>query len=154
MEGRIKKNYCTTRVVCKALLIVSKGKNDGKWVVKNFNNDHNHLMVSPKSVSYLRCHKKMTTVTKSLVEKFHEEGLQTRKVATMFNIGELSFSDRDCWNHLRSFRRCNLDVGIAQVVFDFCRRKLVENHDFFFAIQLDDCDDYMINFFWLMQELD
>ncbi|KAM7257889.1 hypothetical protein ACFE04_013630 [Oxalis oulophora] len=64
---------------------MSKGKNDDKWIVRDVNNNHNHHMVSPKSVSYIRCHKKMTHAAKSLVEKFNEEGLPIGRVAVLFN---------------------------------------------------------------------
>ncbi|KAM7269982.1 hypothetical protein ACFE04_029196 [Oxalis oulophora] len=58
---------------------IGKGKDDDKWMLKIFTNEHNHVMVSPKSVPYIRCHKKMTPAAKSLVEKFNEEGLPTGK---------------------------------------------------------------------------
>ena len=52
------------------MLRVMKNKKLQKWVVKGFDNNLNHGIISPKSVSYLRCHKKMSTVAKSLVENF------------------------------------------------------------------------------------
>ena len=55
---------------------------------EGFDNNHNHGIISPKSVSDLRCHKKMSTATKSLVEKFGEEGLPTEKVVMTFNKGD------------------------------------------------------------------
>ena len=70
------------------MLRVMKNKKLQKWVVKGFDNNHNHGIISPKSVSYLQCHKKRSTATKSLVEKFGEEGLLTRKVVMMFNEGD------------------------------------------------------------------
>ncbi|KAH1118554.1 hypothetical protein GYH30_047357 [Glycine max] len=42
------------------------------WVIKSFSNDHNHVMLSPKSVCYMRCHKKMSVVAQSLVEKLRK----------------------------------------------------------------------------------
>ncbi|PNX75333.1 protein FAR1-related sequence 5-like, partial [Trifolium pratense] len=145
-EGKRKRS--TSRTDCKASLTVSKAGKRSKWVIKSINNVHNHGMVSPKSVAYLRSHKKMTAATKSLVEKFDEEGVPTGKVATMFQGEDNAFSSRDCWNHLRNLRRRNLDVGDAQAVFKFCKKKQVENPNFFYAIQCDD-EDRMINFFWV-----
>ena len=75
---------------------MSKAKNGDKWFVKFFNNDHNHPMVSPRSVSYLRCLRKMGNAAKSLVEKFDEEGMPIGKVTTIFNTAKHSFFDRDC----------------------------------------------------------
>ena len=80
-------------------------------------------MISPKSVSYLRCHKKMSAAAKSLVEKFSEEGLPTGKVAMMFNVGDQKFTSRDCWNHLRDVRGKNLDAGDALAVLNYCKKQ-------------------------------
>ena len=48
--------------------------------------------------------KKMSITAKSLVEKFGEEGLLTRKVVMMFNEGDQTFTSKDCRNHLRDVR--------------------------------------------------
>ncbi|KAJ1403396.1 FAR1 DNA-binding domain, partial [Sesbania bispinosa] len=77
--SQTKKKCSTTRSGCEASLIVSRGTTQSSWIIQSFNNNHNHVMVSPKSVSYMRCHKKMTKAAKSLVEKFEEEGLPTGK---------------------------------------------------------------------------
>ena len=58
----------------------------------------------------------MSTSTERLVEKFGEEGLPTGKVAMMFNVGDQTFTSRDCWNHLRDVRGKNLDARDASVV--------------------------------------
>ncbi|XP_024636596.2 protein FAR1-RELATED SEQUENCE 5-like [Medicago truncatula] len=83
-----KKKTSTSRTDCKALLSVSKAWKRSKWSIISFSNDHNHAMLSPKSVNYLRCHKKMGMPARSLVEKFDEEGIPTGKVAKMFNSGD------------------------------------------------------------------
>lgn len=111
---KVRKRCSTSRTDCKASLVVSKARKRHNWAIISFNNDHNHIMVSPKSVKYLRCHKEgMSVAAKNLVEKFHQEGLPTGKVATMFNNGSSSFSKRDCWNHLRNVRSRKLEVGDA-----------------------------------------
>src|ERR1044072_954063 len=89
--GQRKRKGSTSRTDCQASLIVSRGTIEGNRIIKYFNDDHNHVMVSPASVSYLRSHKKMSVAAKSLVEKFEEEGMPTGKVARMFNKGGLFF---------------------------------------------------------------
>ena len=121
-EQKAHRSCSTLRTGCEAMLRVLKIKNSKKWVVKAFNNNHNHAMISPKSVSYLRCHKKMSAAAKSLVEKFSEEGLPTGKVAMMFNVGDQNFTSRDCWNHLRDVRGKNLDARDALAVLNYCRK--------------------------------
>jgi hypothetical protein len=143
-----KRKCSTQRSGCQASLIVSRGTIEGNWIICSFNNDHNHVMVSPRSVSYMRSHKKMSGAAKSLVEQFKEEGIPTGKVATIFNNGDLDFSNRDCWNHIKKLRSKNLDVGDAQAVFNYCKQKQVENPNFFYSIQCDE-ESRMINFFWV-----
>ncbi|KAL4598151.1 hypothetical protein ACB092_11G039500 [Castanea dentata] len=116
-----------------------------KWVVKGFDNNHNHGIISPKSVSYLRCHTKMSTAAKSLVENFGEEGLPTGKVAMMFNVGDRTFTSKDCWNHLRDVRGKNLDAGDASAVLDYCQKQQAQNSNFFYAIQLTFGTTYKTN---------
>ncbi|XP_061355053.1 protein FAR1-RELATED SEQUENCE 5-like [Gastrolobium bilobum] len=147
-RGNYKKKSSTIRSGCKASLSVTKDKNRGIWVIKSFDNNHNHIMASPKSVSYLRCHKKMNGVARKFVEKFNDEGMPTGKVAAMFSGNDLAFSNRDYWNHLRNLGRKNLDVGDALAVFNYCKQKQSQNPDFFYSIQCD-ADDRMINFFWV-----
>ena len=43
----------------------------------------------------------MSIATKSLVENFGKEGLPIGIVAMMFNVGDQTFTSRDCWNHFR-----------------------------------------------------
>ncbi|KAJ1377819.1 FAR1 DNA-binding domain [Sesbania bispinosa] len=95
MRG-VKRKCSTMSMRCQASITVSKDEKRDKWVIKSFDNNHNHVMASPKSVSYLRCHKKMSIAAKKLVEKFSEEGLPTGKVASMFDGSGLAFSNRDC----------------------------------------------------------
>ena len=64
----------------------------------------------------------MSTSTERLVEKFGEEGLPTRKVAMMFNVGDQTFTSRDCWNHLRDVRGKNLDARDASTIFNYCQK--------------------------------
>ncbi|KAK7290512.1 hypothetical protein RIF29_04986 [Crotalaria pallida] len=114
---QMKRKCSTLRSGCQASLVVSRGTTESTWIIRSFNNVHNHVLLSPKSVSHMRCHKKMSVAAKNLVEKFSEEGLPTGKVAGIFNNGDSSFSNRDCWNHSRNLRTKNLDVGDAQAVF-------------------------------------
>lgn len=55
-EGTRKRHRASTRVGCNATMIVKK-LSSGKWVVKSFEKDHNHPLVSPNEVQFLRSHK-------------------------------------------------------------------------------------------------
>ena len=90
----------------------------------------------------------MSTTAKSLVEKFGEEGLPIGKVAMIFNVGDQTFSNRDCWNHLRDVRGKNLDAGGASAILNYCQKQQAENSNFFYSIQCDDVG-HIVNFFWV-----
>lgn len=60
------------RMGSQAPLIISKENNSHTRTTKLFDNNHNHVMASPKSVSYLRCHKKLNSAAKNIHEKFSE----------------------------------------------------------------------------------
>lgn len=77
-------------VLWSIFLKIEKVKKIQKWVAKYFSNEYNHAMISPNSVSYLRCHKKMTLATKSFVEKFNG-GIHSGKVAALFSNVDQQF---------------------------------------------------------------
>ena len=95
-KNKARRSCLSLKTRCEVMLMVMENKKLQKWVVRRFDNNHNHGIISPKSVSYLRCHKKMSTTAKSLVENFGEEGLPIGKVAMMFNLGDQTFASRDC----------------------------------------------------------
>ena len=95
-KNKARRSCSSLKTRCEVMLMVMENKKLQKWVVRGFDNNHNHGIISPKSMSYLRCHKKMSTTAKSLVENFGEEGLPIGKVAMMFNLGDQTFASRDC----------------------------------------------------------
>lgn len=46
----VRKNCSTVCMGCQASLIVSKEKNRHVWPIESFDNNHNHVMASAKSV--------------------------------------------------------------------------------------------------------
>ncbi|XP_065618429.1 protein FAR1-RELATED SEQUENCE 5-like [Quercus suber] len=52
-EQKTYRSCSSLRTGCKAMLRVMNNKKLQKWVMKGFDNNHNHGIISPKSVSYL-----------------------------------------------------------------------------------------------------
>ena len=50
-ENKACRSCSSLRTGCEAMLRVMKNKKLQKWVVKGFDNNHNHGIISPKSVS-------------------------------------------------------------------------------------------------------
>ena len=52
-ENKARKSCSSLRIGCETMFRVMKNKKLQKWVVKGFDNNHNHGIISPKSLSYL-----------------------------------------------------------------------------------------------------
>ncbi|KAF3784631.1 FAR1-RELATED SEQUENCE 5 protein [Nymphaea thermarum] len=61
----LKRKRLITREGCKAKLAVRKNSN-GKWIVRIFIKEHNHAMMTPSTVQYLRSHKRLSSAAQSL----------------------------------------------------------------------------------------
>ncbi|XP_061369861.1 protein FAR1-RELATED SEQUENCE 5-like [Gastrolobium bilobum] len=138
----------SSRMGCEACLKASRERKTKMWKITYFIDKHNHEMVTPKSVSYLRSHRKMPDAAKCLIEEFNNAGLPTGKVATIFKSHDLGFDSRDCYNHMKNVRRRVYDIGDAQVVLLYCIKQQSLNPSFFYSIMCDD-DDRMVSFFWI-----
>ena len=73
-KKKARRSCSSLRTRCAAMLRVMKNKKLQKWVVKGFDNNHNHCIISPKSVSYLQCQKKkclllLRVLLRNLVKK-------------------------------------------------------------------------------------
>ncbi|KAK1365112.1 hypothetical protein POM88_040673 [Heracleum sosnowskyi] len=88
----------------------------------------------------MRSNRHMPAAAKSLVETFRKENLPVGKVSSVFCGEYVGFDDRDCYNHLRNVRHRQLDMGDAQWVLNYFRKKQSENPQFFYAIQCDEND--------------
>ena len=137
------RNTSSSRIGCKACLKASINGKTNMWTITNFDDNHNHALVTPKSVPYIRSYRQMPSVARSLVEKFSESGLPTGKVATIFRG---LFDSRDCYNHMKNVRRKIYDTGDAQAVVHYCNRQQSMKTNVFYSIKYDD-DDCMESFF-------
>ncbi|XP_061359252.1 protein FAR1-RELATED SEQUENCE 5-like [Gastrolobium bilobum] len=153
-ENEIKKDQTksrrtsSSRIGCQACLKASINKKTNMWRITYFIDNHNHELLSPKSVSYLRSHKRMPDAAKCLLEKFNQAGLPIGKVATILNSHDLGFDSRDCYNHMKNIRTGIYDDGDAQGVLHYCIKQQSLNPDFFYSIKCDG-DDRMMSFFWI-----
>ncbi|XP_061374049.1 protein FAR1-RELATED SEQUENCE 5-like isoform X2 [Gastrolobium bilobum] len=142
------RNTSSSRIGCKACLKASMNGDTNMWKVTYFDDNHNHGLVTPKSVPYIRSYRQMPDVARSLVEKFNDSGLPTGKVATILRGHDIMFDSRDCYNHMKNVRRKIYDAGDAQAVVRYCNRQQSMNPNFFYSIKYDD-DDRMESFFWI-----
>ena len=119
-----------TRIGCKA--VMSLKKLEDKWVVSKFVDKHNHELLTPRSTSFLRGHRKITT-QKNLINTLNKAGVPTRKIVSVlsqesgghYNIGctlvdvqnyienkrKKVFEERDAQRLYRYFKECERKVS-------------------------------------------
>ncbi|XP_061352111.1 protein FAR1-RELATED SEQUENCE 5-like [Gastrolobium bilobum] len=101
-HGNLIKRTSSARIGCEACIKACTNEKIKLWRITYFSDNHNHGLVSPMSVSYLRSHKKMLAAAKSLIEKFNDSGLPIGKVATILRGNDVLFDSRDCYNHMKN----------------------------------------------------
>ena len=52
-KNKARRSCSSLKTRCEVMLMVMENKKLQKWVVRGFDNNHNHGIISPKSVSYL-----------------------------------------------------------------------------------------------------
>ncbi|KAG2707007.1 hypothetical protein I3760_05G127900 [Carya illinoinensis] len=127
------------KIGCKAIMGIKK---DGeKWIVNKFVVGHNHILLTPRSTSFLRGHKGVTKVQKKLLMTLNEFGVPTRNIMSVlskdsggnFNVGCIG---KDVENYLRSKSRKVFEEGAQKLYSYFLDRQLKEP-GFVFSMQVD-----------------
>ncbi|GAV74313.1 FAR1 domain-containing protein/SWIM domain-containing protein/MULE domain-containing protein [Cephalotus follicularis] len=149
-DGRVKRPRAETRVGCKAMLVV-KVQDSGRWVVSAFIKEHNHELVPPDKVHFLRSHRHVSGAAKSLIDTLQgagigPSGIMSALIKEYGGISNVGFTERDCRNYMRSSRQRTLG-GDTQNLLDYLRSKQADHPAFFYAIQGDE-DHCMSNVFW------
>ncbi|KAI9194739.1 hypothetical protein LWI28_008819 [Acer negundo] len=150
---------------CDAMLRIEL-KGQDIWVVTKFVKDHNHSMVSPSKVHYLRPRRHFAGTTKNMAEVYQGVGIvpsgvmyvsmdgnrasveTNNRVARTTPHMEHQLKNTGALNYVvRSANRKRTLGRDAQNLLDYFKKMQAENPGFFYAIQLDD-DNRMANVFW------
>ncbi|XP_031473146.1 protein FAR1-RELATED SEQUENCE 5-like [Nymphaea colorata] len=148
----LKRKRLITREGCKAKLAVRKNS-IGKWIVRIFIKEHNHAMMTPSTVQYLRSHKRLSSAAQSLNDTQMAVGVRANLMMSFLRLeagrsSNVGFIERDCKNYVTTVRQRTLGKGDAQAVLDYFKRMQARNPTFFYAIQVDE-EEHMTNFFWV-----
>ncbi|XP_035545018.1 protein FAR1-RELATED SEQUENCE 5-like [Juglans regia] len=139
-----------TKIGCKAMMGIKK---DGeKWIVNKFVVGHNHILLTPRSTSFLCGHRGVTKVQKKLIMTLNESGVPTRKIMSVlskdsggeFNVGCIG---KDVENYLGSKRRKIFEEGDAQRLYSYFLDRQLKEPGFVFSMQVDK-DGSMGSCFW------
>ncbi|XP_022763839.1 protein FAR1-RELATED SEQUENCE 5-like [Durio zibethinus] len=150
-DREIKRPRTITRVGCKASLSV-KMQDSGKWVVSGFVRGHNHELVPPDQVHWLRSHRQISGPAKTLIDTLQAAGMGPRRIMSALikeygGISKVGFTEVDCRNYMRNNRQRSLE-GDIQLLLDYLRQMQAENPNFFYAVQGDEDQALISNVFW------
>ncbi|KAG7963945.1 hypothetical protein I3843_09G143900 [Carya illinoinensis] len=151
LKERVRPETAETKIGCKAMMTIRK---DGeKWIVSKFVLEHNHELLSPRSTSLLRGHRRVTPAQKNLIDTLNESGIPTRKIMSVlskessgdYNVGCIG---KDIQNYLGKRRRQFLGEEDAQSLYTYFLESECNNPGFVYSIQVD-VDGSMGNCFWV-----
>ncbi|WVZ79366.1 hypothetical protein U9M48_026950 [Paspalum notatum var. saurae] len=142
----------TTRAWCHARVQFSISR-EGIWTVQKVVLDHNHYLVSPNKVHKLRSHRHIIEADKQLIAQIREAGIQPAQVYEFFKqwyggAENVPFSRMDCNNLIGCERKKYLPANDVQTLLEYLKNKQLEDPTFFYAIQVDEDDGRISNFFW------
>ncbi|XP_058100830.1 protein FAR1-RELATED SEQUENCE 5-like isoform X2 [Magnolia sinica] len=149
---RKRKVKAITRTGCEATLLVNK-RNNGKWVVRKFVEEHNHNMVTGIKVHLLPSHRRIHADTEDEIDKRGcPSSRTTPAVKTMaIESGRSSTGNvgRDPRNYIMSsLPTKRLEKGEREILIKYFERLHAENPGFFFAVGFDKEND-VTNFLWV-----
>ncbi|CAI9277855.1 unnamed protein product [Lactuca saligna] len=150
--GKVIKRCREVRTGCKAMIQISKQK-DEKWIVDKFNDTHNHaLSLTPMKVMKHRSHGKFhrTIECRSLMVQFGQAGLKPSQIKKAINAmktsDEADVTLKQCADVLSEQRKQYRGKEFYGLIKHFQDKALVDN-DQYFVVDL--CDDgYPRNIFW------
>ncbi|CAN6442617.1 unnamed protein product [Victoria cruziana] len=151
-ENKKRRVRLVTREGCPAKLVVRKD-GSGKWIVRIFVKDHNHPMVLPNKVQYLRSHRSSSTTAQNLIDSCMEAGVDINLMMAYLKkeasrITKLGIVERDCGNSASDTRPKVVESEDAQAVLDYFKQMQAKNPGFFYAIQVNE-EECITNFFWV-----
>jgi hypothetical protein len=147
----------TTRTGCNARVQFSVSK-EGVWTVYKVVLDHNHYLASPNKRQKLRSQRSVQEADKKLISQMREGGMKPAQVFEFMvqfygGADKVPFSWMDCNNEIGRQRKKYLEANDTKTLMDYLKNKQIEDPSFFYAVDIDEEDGRMINFFGQMVSL-
>jgi len=125
---------------------------DGKLLVHDFVEKHNHILHSQETTHMLSSQRKVSEFQRHQIDLADDAGLQQRKTFDLMSkeVGDrtnLGFIRVDQKNYLRKLRQRSLVHGEAGYLLQYFQKKLVKNPTFYHAFQID-AEEQITNIFW------
>ncbi|WVZ77841.1 hypothetical protein U9M48_025656 [Paspalum notatum var. saurae] len=142
----------SSRTGCNARVQFSISR-EGVWRVQKVVLDHNHYLASPNKSHMLRSQRHVIEADRMLIGQIREAGMKPSQVYEFMKqfyrgVDKVLFSRMDCNNEIGRERNKYLESNDAQTLLEYLKNKQREDPTFFYAIQLDQKDGRIANFFW------
>uniref|UniRef100_A0A452XFT7 FAR1 domain-containing protein n=1 Tax=Aegilops tauschii subsp. strangulata TaxID=200361 RepID=A0A452XFT7_AEGTS len=142
----------TTRTGCNARIQFSVSR-EGLWTVQKVVTDHNHYLASPNKVHKLRSQRHVIEADRHLIGQIREARMKPSQVEYFMvefygGPDKVPFSKMDCNNEIVRERKKYLESNDSQTLLEYLKNKQREDPTFFYAIQVDEKDGRIANFFW------
>jgi zinc finger SWIM domain-containing protein 3 len=146
----VRRHRAATRTDCKAR--ISLTYNNGKFVIHEFVEDHNHSLQCPETTHMLASHRKITEVQAYEIDLAEDSGLRQKSTFQLLSthaghIANLGFTELDVNNYINAKRKKSMVRGEAVCLLQYFQRQLLENPSFFHAYQVD-TEEKITNVFW------
>ncbi|GAU51399.1 hypothetical protein TSUD_413180 [Trifolium subterraneum] len=144
------KPWPETRTNCQERLGIKNM--DGKFMVVDFVEEHNHDLHLPETTHMLPSQRKISQIQCQQIDLADDAGLQQRKSFDLMSkeVGgrtNLGFTRIDQKNYLRKKRERSMEHGDVGYLLQYFQKKLVENPTFYHAYKMDN-EDQITNVFW------
>ena len=147
----VNKHKAETRTECYARIALSLAKN-GKFVIHEFIEEHNHPLQLPETTHMLTSHRKITEVQANEIDLMEDAGLRQKSSFQLMSThaghrANLGYTRLDAKNYLKARRQRSMVYGEVGCLLQYFQQQLLENPSFFHAYQMD-TDEQITNVFW------
>ena len=115
-EDRKREPPALTRIGCEAEFRIKLDRASNKYVVANFISLHNHAMIGPLGVPFLRSHRKVSSPDKASANAMHSVGISTSHIIDLAaqqagGYDSIGFTQKDLYNHFTAERSAEIVDG-------------------------------------------
>ncbi|XP_058198578.1 protein FAR1-RELATED SEQUENCE 5-like [Rhododendron vialii] len=151
-EDRKKEPMAQTRVGCPAIFHLKLDRKSNKYVVANFVSFHNHNLIGPMGVPFLRSHRKVRSPDKASANTMHKVGIKTSHIMDFAaqqsgGYNKVGYTQKDLYNHFTAQRKIEVADGDAEEALAYLCAKAEYDPLFYYKYDVDE-QNRLNNMFW------
>ncbi|XVF26332.1 hypothetical protein REPUB_Repub14bG0007100 [Reevesia pubescens] len=153
LEKRMREPKRSSRTDCGANIRVILNKNTGKWCVSHCDMEHNHDMVNPSQLCFIRSNRVIKAADVCEAKAMKNSGIKTCQVMNFFasqsgGIKNAGFTRKDLYNRLAAERRVEIFDGDVQATLVYFNVKKEMDNGFYMQYTTDE-EKQIKNIFWV-----